>query len=137
MTLTTAPGTGVLNLISNPPGASVFIDTVEYNPTPVTVNNIPVGSHDFVLKLEGYDDFTDTAMIIEDKMCCETIDLVGKSSGIVCNPTPIEIKEAVVTPPVTPPTTSTEISNGEYVIIGIVIGVALVLAVQHLQKEKK
>jgi hypothetical protein len=62
---------------------------------------------------------------------------VGKLSGIVCNPTPIEIKEAVVTPPVTPPTTSTEISNGEYVIIGIVIGVALVLAVQHLQKEKK
>jgi hypothetical protein len=142
MTLTTAPGTGVINITSNPPGALVYIDDMEYNPTPVTINNIPTGTHSFKVTLEGYDDFTDSAEVIEDKMCCESINLVEKTSGVVCNPQAIEIKETTVTPPVTPPGGggsggSSEISQGEFIIIGILIGIGLMLGYQHFHKEKK
>jgi hypothetical protein len=142
VTLSTAPGTGVISFKSEPPGATVFIDTMEYSATPVTINNIPIGSHAFILKLDGYTDFEDNAEVIEQRVCCIDTDLQQITSGVVCNTNPIQIKEVVPGAPGAPstpstPSTKSELSIGEYIVVGIVIGVILVLGIQYIQNDNR
>lgn len=123
--LYTAPGTGVLSFKSNPPGATVTIDNVDYSGVPVTINNVPIGSHSFVMKLEGYQDFKDTIEVVESKMCCVNIDLQLLKSELACNPQSIEIRETV-TPPEMP-------KDYSLLIIGVLAGIIIAL----LFKDKR
>jgi hypothetical protein len=118
--LYTSPGTGVLSFRSSPSGATVTIDGVDYDGVPVTINNVPVGQHQFVMKLDGYKDFEDIIEVVESKLCCASIDLEAIRSETSCNPQPIEIRE-IVTPP--------EVPKPDYkiLIIGILVGVIIAL----------
>lgn len=131
-TLTTAPGTGVLNFKSTPLGASMTIDDMDYANTPVTINNVPVGRHSFVLKMEGYKDFEDTIEVVENKLCCANIDLQAIRSELACNPQTIEAPEVPVPPP-------SGVSKPDYTLLAIVFlaGVVIALLYKGAKDEHK
>ena len=45
---------GNIAVSSTPPGAQIFVDSFDKGVTPLTVDNITIGSHDVVLKKAGY-----------------------------------------------------------------------------------
>jgi hypothetical protein len=49
-----SPGSGSILIESVPSGASVFLDSSEVGTTPLTLNNIPAGSHHIEIKTPGY-----------------------------------------------------------------------------------
>jgi hypothetical protein len=49
---------GILQVISNPAGANVFIDDTCRGVTPLTLSSVPAGSHTLRLTLSGYQDHT-------------------------------------------------------------------------------
>lgn len=120
VTLYTAPGTGVISFRSIPQGATVTIDDMDYDGSPVTINNVPVGQHQFVMKMEGYKDFEDTIEVVENKLCCANIDLQAEvvKSDVACNTQPIEIREIQVPVPK---------KDYSLLIIGVLIGVIIAL----------
>jgi hypothetical protein len=58
-----ADTTGQIVLVSTPPGANVFLDNVFRGITPVTLSDIPQGSHVLTLKLPGYNDAVQTVSV--------------------------------------------------------------------------
>jgi hypothetical protein len=55
--------TGTLSVSSTPSGASVFIDNVLKGVTPISLTDISAGSHQVLLRLEGYQDYTVTQQV--------------------------------------------------------------------------
>jgi hypothetical protein len=65
-TLVPIPGhttTGTVSVTSTPSGANVFIDNVLRGVTPLTLADIPAGSHLILLRLDGYKDYTTTQQV--------------------------------------------------------------------------
>jgi|GEM_PF-6138639 len=50
------PGTGSLDVRSDPPGATVYIDGEDRGATPLTITGMAPGSHRLELTLNGYHD---------------------------------------------------------------------------------
>jgi hypothetical protein len=57
------PGVGELSLSSTPSGANVFVDNNFMGITPLTLKDIPVGSHVVTLRLTGYQDYQTTTSV--------------------------------------------------------------------------
>lgn len=55
--------TGTLSVSSTPAGASVFIDNALKGVTPISLTDISAGSHQVLLRLEGYQDYTVTQQV--------------------------------------------------------------------------
>jgi len=55
--------TGALSVSSTPAGASVFIDNALRGLTPITLTDITAGSHQVLLKLDGYQDYSVTQQV--------------------------------------------------------------------------
>jgi len=55
--------TGTLSVSSTPAGASVFIDNALRGVTPISLTDISAGSHQVLLRLEGYQDYTVTQQV--------------------------------------------------------------------------
>ena len=133
MTLSTAPGTGGLSFVTNPPGATIIIDNEEYSiQTPAAINNIPPGEHTFALRAAGYEDFLDTVNVVESRLCCVNADLMNAQAKQVCNPQPIEISG-----PVTPPTPPIGGPNYGMLIIGILAGIGIILLLEKIFGKEK
>jgi hypothetical protein len=137
MTLQTAPGTGGLSFTTNPPGAVILLEGIEYPAkTPAAINNIPTGSHPFVLKMEGYKDFTDAAEVVESRLCCIDTTMTPSmteslpESKTECSTTPLEIA------PVPPVTTQPDY---KMLIVGIFAGIGVILLLERIfgKAEKK
>jgi hypothetical protein len=65
-TLVSASGpaiTGTLSVSSTPAGASVFIDNALKGVTPISLTDISAGSHQVLLRLNGYQDYTVTQQV--------------------------------------------------------------------------
>lgn len=69
---TAEPQTGYISISSIPSGASVTIDGVAMGTTPFTIRTLTTGSHDLVLQLGGYNDFSTRFIILPDTMNTET-----------------------------------------------------------------
>ena len=59
-----SPGTGSLDVISIPIGADIFIDGNYMGKSNINLTNIVVGTHDVVLKKEGYRDSVSKITIV-------------------------------------------------------------------------
>jgi hypothetical protein len=55
--------TGTLSVSSTPASASVFIDNVLKGVTPISLTDISAGSHQVLIRLEGYQDYTVTQQV--------------------------------------------------------------------------
>lgn len=134
MVLQTAPGTGGLSFTTNPPGAVILLEGIEYPAkTPAAINNIPTGSHPFVLKMEGYKDFTDAAEVVESRLCCIDTTMTPfmiespTESKTECSTTPLEIAPVPATQP-----------DYKTLIVGIFAGVGIILLFEKVfGREKK
>jgi len=51
-------GSGLLEIESFPDDADIFMDDVYSGKSPITLYDIPVGSHNIIIKKDGYEDFT-------------------------------------------------------------------------------
>lgn len=77
------PGTGSASFSSTPPGAEIFLDGVDQGvKTPVTITDIPTGSHDYSLTLSGFLDSTGTVQVIENQIAEVSVPLIPVESCI-------------------------------------------------------
>jgi hypothetical protein len=60
---TPVPATGGFNIVSTPSGAEVYIDNLFKGYTPATLDGIPAGSHQVLLKYTNYIDYSTTASV--------------------------------------------------------------------------
>lgn len=60
---TPVPATGGFNIVSTPTGAEVYVDNLFKGYTPATLNGIPAGSHQILLKYTDYVDYSTTASV--------------------------------------------------------------------------
>ena len=64
-----APGpapdtTGQINVGSSPAGANIYLDNAYRGITPLTLANVPQGSHTIILKTNGYQDWTSQVNVV-------------------------------------------------------------------------
>jgi hypothetical protein len=57
---------GPLSVVSTPPGAQIFLDGQAIGITPLTVQDVPGGSHSLRLMLTGYSDYEETIVVTAD-----------------------------------------------------------------------
>jgi hypothetical protein len=71
---------GAMSISSDPTGASVYIDNTYVGETPKILNRIEPGPHNITLKLEGYENWTQTTNVEAGKttMVSETLQLLPK-----------------------------------------------------------
>jgi hypothetical protein len=65
-TPTPTPSYGRILITSVPTGGNIYIDNAYKGLTPVTLNDIPNGNHILLIKLEGYQDFSQKVVISGD-----------------------------------------------------------------------
>ena len=68
------PANGTLFVNSTPSGAKIIIDDIVAGSTPVTFKNITPGDHIVVINLSGYDDYTETVLVMSNTT--STVDVV-------------------------------------------------------------
>ncbi len=67
---------GNLNIVSNPPGACIYIDNIAQDAvTPVTIADVPEGDHILVLTKDGYTDYNTLATIVSGQTTTISADL--------------------------------------------------------------
>ncbi len=58
-----SPGNGALSVSSTPAGANIFVDNNFLGITPLTLKDIPAGSHVVMIRLAGYQDYEITTTV--------------------------------------------------------------------------
>jgi hypothetical protein len=71
---------GSLQVISNPGGAELWVDGVLRGETATTVGNLATGTHDILLRLDGYQDLTGQTTIEQGKVSILTLTLTPAGS---------------------------------------------------------
>ncbi|MFA5346712.1 MAG: PEGA domain-containing protein [Methanoregula sp.] len=89
-TPTPTPSFGTLTVASTPPGADVYIDNAYKGLTQVGINAIPNGNHVISIRLDGYQDYSRTIVVMGDT---QTI-----TAALVPKPTPTTIATTPVRP---------------------------------------
>jgi hypothetical protein len=56
--------TGQINVGSSPTGVNTYLDNAYRGITPLTLMNVPQGSHTIILKVSGYQDWTSTVNVV-------------------------------------------------------------------------
>ena len=60
---------GSIKFTSTPAGAEIFLDGADQGiKTPATLTDVPVGSHGYTLKLDGFNDSTGTVQVLENQI---------------------------------------------------------------------
>ena len=68
---------GSINFSSTPPGAEVFLNGTDQGvKTLVTITDVPVGLHDYTLKLAGFLDSTGTVQVVENQTITVSTQLI-------------------------------------------------------------
>jgi hypothetical protein len=65
-TPTPAPAYGSVAIASAPSGANVYLDNVIRGITPVTIDAVPNGRHTVLLRLDGYEDYSEAVVVTGD-----------------------------------------------------------------------
>jgi len=92
-TPTPTPAFGSIGITSEPPGASVYVDNVIKGITPLTLDGVPNGGHAILLRLDGYQDYTDSVIVMADARQVNAV-LVSKAA----TPQPVQSPAATGTP---------------------------------------
>jgi len=88
----TSDAVGSLDLSSSPSGASVLLDGTIKGTTPITINDLDVGSYKLIIKKEGYTDWMRTAKVT--------------NGGTTSYDAVLEAKTVATTAPTAAPTTA-------------------------------
>lgn len=69
---------GSLKIITNPPGASVLVNSTSYKATPVLINSINSGVHDIIIEKSGYVSHHEKIRVVADSVNQFVIDLKSR-----------------------------------------------------------
>jgi len=97
----TSDAVGTIDVSSSPSGASVYIDNTYVGTSPVSVEDLDVGSHKLILKKSGYSDYTKLVKVTEDDTTTVDADL----AVITTAPTTVAATSLPTPLPTTAPTT--------------------------------
>jgi hypothetical protein len=79
------PGTnGQITVRSNPSGANIYLDNAYRGLTPLTLVDIPQGSHTITLKMNGYQDWQSSVNVLPRS----STDVSGTLAASIAQPTP-------------------------------------------------
>jgi hypothetical protein len=79
------PGTnGQITVRSNPSGANIYLDNAYRGLTPLTLVDIPHGSHTIILKMNGYQDWQSSVNVLSRS----SADVSGTLTASIAQPTP-------------------------------------------------
>lgn len=71
---------GSVSFASYPSGAIISMDgVVQGVKTPAIVTNVPVGSHPYILKLAGYNDYQGSITVLESQTVTATSNMIPES----------------------------------------------------------
>ena len=73
---------GSIDIISEPAGADILIDLVEYGVTPKTIEQIETGPHDLILNYPGYERLQKRIMVMENQTISVSEYLVPKTGSL-------------------------------------------------------
>ncbi len=74
---------GSIRFTSTPAGAEIFLDGTDHDiKTPATITDVPVGSHGYTIKLDGFKDSTGTVPVLENQMAEVSVSLIPLESCI-------------------------------------------------------
>jgi len=83
-TPTTTSGYGAtLDIQSNPQGAEVYIGGNIFDTTPLVLEDFPLGDYEILLKLEGYEDYSQSISLLPRSTKNVSADLIAKPSWIM------------------------------------------------------
>ncbi len=78
---------GTLDIRSAPEGAQVYVDTVYRGLTPINVTNLDPGPHEVMLTSTGYQDYTMTMVVADERDSIHVIRMEDDGSGEVLHTT--------------------------------------------------
>jgi LPXTG-motif cell wall-anchored protein len=81
-----APGTGTLSIVTNPAGASVYVDEVKWGVSPATIPGIAAGTHTLRLEKAGYQNLSVPVTVTDGKTAEYSLALepaAGSSNGML------------------------------------------------------
>ena len=73
---------GIVDIASDPKGADILIDLVEYGVTPKTIQNIEAGYHNLILNYPGYERLQKRIMVTENQTLSISEFLVPKTGSM-------------------------------------------------------
>lgn len=77
------PYTGSVNFSSEPQGAMIYIDNIDTRiSTPAMIDSIPIGTHSYTLKLDGYEDYSGTIEILKNSVSYISVVLIPLTGSI-------------------------------------------------------
>lgn len=71
---------GIIQVVSDPAGANIFLDNACQGITPYTLNNVAAGSHSLLIRLAGYNDYTSNLTVAPGEVVSVQASLVPASS---------------------------------------------------------
>jgi len=86
MTIQTLQGTGVVRIESNPSGGDVYIDGEYYGKSPITIKDVVVGRHVYVIKSPGYPDHHGALNVVAGDVCYARYDFTNFGIEESCPP---------------------------------------------------
>ncbi len=82
-TIKVSISTGSILFLSNPPGADIYLIVSGGGPpvnttlqTPNPISPLPIGNYDYILKLEGFEDYNGTATVNANELSTVNVDLI-------------------------------------------------------------
>lgn len=76
-----ATGTGTLSVVTDPPGAALFIDDVTWGASPASIPNLPAGSHTLRLEKAGYQTMRVPIVLTDGKTAEYSLNLIPDNAG--------------------------------------------------------
>ena len=133
----TSDAVGSLDLVSSPSAASVYLDGTLMGTTPLTIDDLDVGSYKLIIKKDGYSDWMRTAKVTNGGTTSYDAVLDTKTSATTATPVPTTAPTTVRTTRVstiaiptawvdTPTTTQASPLEGAVIIGAIGIGILAV-----------
>jgi hypothetical protein len=136
--------TGIVNIHSSPPGASILIDGNYLGVTPKTVDGVPAGNHILRLTMSGYTDYEGSIYVVAGQVAqgYGTLQPLGQAitpAPVTTLVVPVVVPVVAATPPPTQDAGPLANSSVVAAIIGA-IGVIVVSAASvytHVRPPKK
>jgi TonB family protein len=96
---TVAPIVGTLVIESKPVGAIIIVNNRALGVTPKTIENLNIGKYNVALKLDGYNDYSESTRVKEGQTTTVTAELVAIPKPVVAvKPKEEEIKPGTLVP---------------------------------------
>ncbi len=137
ITLQTLQGTGIVRVQSSPAGATLVFNGEEYGNAPVTITNVEEGEHEYILKAEGFEDYTGKAVVKAGELCCVDVAMETGTETSKCAQAAQTPCPSVGVPSIGPGYIVIPERTAIYVLGGILIGIVIWAILSRIGSGKR